>query len=32
LRIARGLPAGAFGFRLRDYYLDEIAKQNGIVT
>jgi HD-GYP domain-containing protein (c-di-GMP phosphodiesterase class II) len=32
LRIARGLPAGAFGFRLRDYYLDEIAKQNGIVA
>ena len=32
LRIARGLPAGAFGFRLRDYYLDEIAKQNGITA
>lgn len=32
LRIARGLPAGAFGFKLRDYYLDEIAKQNGIVA
>jgi len=31
-RIARGLPAGAFGFKLRDYYLDEIAKQNGIVS
>jgi HD-GYP domain-containing protein (c-di-GMP phosphodiesterase class II) len=32
MRIARGLPAGAFGFRLRDYYLDEIAKQNGIAA
>ena len=32
LRITRGLPAGAFGFKLRDYYLDEIAKQNGIVA
>lgn len=32
IRIVRGLPAGAFGFKLRDYYLDEIAKQNGIVT
>jgi HD-GYP domain-containing protein (c-di-GMP phosphodiesterase class II) len=32
LRITRGLPAGAYGFKLRDYYLDEIAKQNGIVA
>lgn len=32
LRITRGLPAGAFGFKLRDYYLDDIAKQNGIVA
>ena len=32
IRITRGLSAGAHGFRLRDYYLDEIAKQNGIVT
>ncbi len=32
MRIARGLPAGAFGFRLRDYYLDDIAKQNGIAA
>ena len=31
-RITRGLPAGAFGFKLRDYYLDEVAKQNGIVA
>ncbi|MGE0796767.1 MAG: HD-GYP domain-containing protein [Lautropia sp.] len=31
-RIVRGLPAGAFGFKLRDYYIDEIAKQNGILT
>lgn len=31
-RITRGLPAGAFGFKLRDYYLDEIAKQNGILA
>jgi HD-GYP domain-containing protein (c-di-GMP phosphodiesterase class II) len=32
LRITRGLPAGAYGFKLRDYYLDEIAKQNGIAA
>ena len=32
IRITRGLSAGAHGFKLRDYYLDEIAKQNGIVT
>ncbi len=31
-RITRGLPAGAFGFKLRDYYLDEVAKQNGIIS
>ncbi|MGE0316162.1 MAG: HD-GYP domain-containing protein [Lautropia sp.] len=31
-RITRGLPAGAFGFKLRDYYLDEVAKQNGILS
>ena len=31
-RIVRGLAAGAFGFKLRDYYLDEIAKQNGILS
>jgi HD-GYP domain-containing protein (c-di-GMP phosphodiesterase class II) len=31
-RIARGLPAGAYGFKLRDYYLDEIGRQNGIIT
>jgi len=30
-RIARGLAAGAFGFKLRDYYLDEIGKQDGII-
>lgn len=30
LRITRGLPAGAFGFKLRDYYLDGAAKQGGI--
>ena len=32
LRITRGLPSGAYGFKLRDYYLDEIAKQNGIAA
>ncbi|MBA3477913.1 MAG: HD-GYP domain-containing protein [Lautropia sp.] len=32
LRITRGLPAGSFGFRLRDYYLDEIARQEGIIA
>ena len=25
-------PSGAYGFKLRDYYLDEIAKQNGIAA
>jgi hypothetical protein len=29
-RITRGLPAGAFGFKLRDYYLDETAKPSGV--
>jgi HD-GYP domain-containing protein (c-di-GMP phosphodiesterase class II) len=32
LRITRGLPAGAFGFKLRDYYLDGIAKEEGIIA
>jgi HD-GYP domain-containing protein (c-di-GMP phosphodiesterase class II) len=32
LRITRGMQAGAFGFKLRDYYLDEkVARQNGIL-
>ncbi len=32
LRITRGMQAGAFGFKLRDYYLDEkVAQQNGIL-
>jgi HD-GYP domain-containing protein (c-di-GMP phosphodiesterase class II) len=32
LRITRGLQAGAFGFKLRDFYLDEkVAKENGIL-
>ena len=31
LRIIRGLQAGAYGFKLRDYYLDEnVAKHNGV--
>ena len=31
LRIIRGLQAGAYGFKLRDYYLDEtVAKNNGV--
>lgn len=32
LRITRGLPSGAYGFKLRDYYLDEIARQNEIAA
>lgn len=31
LRITRGLQAGAYGFKLRDFYLDEkVAKHNGV--
>jgi len=30
LRIVRGLPAGAYGLKLRDYYLGEIAKANDL--
>jgi HD-GYP domain-containing protein (c-di-GMP phosphodiesterase class II) len=30
LRILRGLPSGAYGLRLRDYYLSGIAKANGL--
>jgi HD-GYP domain-containing protein (c-di-GMP phosphodiesterase class II) len=32
LRITRGLPAGAFGFKLRDYYLDDTARRSGVFT
>lgn len=30
MRIVRGLPAGSYGLRMRDYYLDSIAKANGL--
>lgn len=30
LRIVRGLPAGAYGLKLHDYYLAGIAKSNGL--
>ena len=30
VRIVRGLPAGAYGLKLRDYYMTEVAKANGI--
>jgi HD-GYP domain-containing protein (c-di-GMP phosphodiesterase class II) len=32
LRITRGLASGAYGFKLRDYYLDEIARQNELAA
>jgi hypothetical protein len=28
VRILRGLPSGAYGLKMRDYYLGEIARQN----
>ena len=31
LRIARGLPMGAFGLKLRDYYADSVANANQLV-
>jgi HD-GYP domain-containing protein (c-di-GMP phosphodiesterase class II) len=30
LRIVRGLPAGAYGLKLRDYYLADVARANGL--
>jgi HD-GYP domain-containing protein (c-di-GMP phosphodiesterase class II) len=30
LRIQRGLPAGAYGLKLRDYYMGEIARANDL--
>ena len=30
LRIVRGLPAGAYGLKMRDYYMGEIAKANDL--
>ncbi len=30
IRIVRGLPAGAYGLKLRDYYMTEVAKANGL--
>ncbi|MDO4905384.1 MAG: HD-GYP domain-containing protein [Lautropia sp.] len=32
LRIVRGLPAGTFGFKLQDYYLDESPTQHGSIA
>jgi HD-GYP domain-containing protein (c-di-GMP phosphodiesterase class II) len=29
-RIVRGLPAGAYGLKLRDYYMSDVAKVNGL--
>ena len=31
IRIARGLPAGAYGLKLRDFYADEIAHANELL-
>jgi HD-GYP domain-containing protein (c-di-GMP phosphodiesterase class II) len=31
LRIARGLPMGAFGLKLRDYYADNVAHANNLI-
>ncbi len=31
LRIVRGLPSGAYGLKLRDYYADELAAANKLV-
>jgi hypothetical protein len=30
LRIVRGLPSGAYGLKMRDYYLGEIARANDL--
>jgi HD-GYP domain-containing protein (c-di-GMP phosphodiesterase class II) len=30
LRIVRGLPAGAYGLKLRDYYMADVARANGV--
>jgi hypothetical protein len=30
LRIMRGLASGAYGLKLRDYYMTEVAKANGL--
>jgi HD-GYP domain-containing protein (c-di-GMP phosphodiesterase class II) len=30
-RIVRGLPAGAYGLKLKDYYMNDVAKANGLV-
>jgi HD-GYP domain-containing protein (c-di-GMP phosphodiesterase class II) len=29
-RIVRGLPAGAYGLKLKDYYMNDVAKANGL--
>jgi HD-GYP domain-containing protein (c-di-GMP phosphodiesterase class II) len=29
-RIVRGLPAGAYGLKLRDYYMSDVARVNGL--
>lgn len=31
LRIARGLPSGAYGLQMRDYYADNVANANNLV-
>ena len=31
LRIARGLPSGAYGLKMRDYYADNVANDNNLV-
>ncbi len=30
VRIVRGLPAGAYGLKLKDYYMNDVAKANGL--
>lgn len=32
LRIVRGLPSGAYGLKMRDYYMGEIARANGLAA
>ncbi len=32
LRIVRGLPAGAYGLKLRDYYMSDVARANGLTA
>jgi hypothetical protein len=32
MRIVRGLPAGAYGLKLRDYYMSDVARANGLAA